>query len=1053
MFMPNRFDWGGLAAADKKANPWNYADDIDTTKQYMNSTNAFGISKADNPFSKGNIAGGIGAMANTGIGKGIVGAIGGIGNRLAYNGISGGLSSDAGAAVGNLTNTVGGAVAQVNPLLGAGIQVVGGAIGEGINALVGTSVDQEKKAVNDAGTAALNNYVSNATTLDDIKSTPTVANVQDAHRGGVFKKGWAREHNEADREARANALAWADRSREGNINNILADQLDDQLANYSAFGGTLDTMLNNGDMGVIEYDFLKDYLTEKRRQNDIKSKMSGVPAFLGGDAPSTFALGGVMQAHGGDYSTGLTHVNAGGSHELNPNEGVQMGVDREGTPNLVEEGETIYNDYVFSNRILADEATKQMFRLPKKKDITFADISKRLEKEIAERPSDPISKAGFEKQMQMLEEQQERQKQEMEAERARAAFEALSPEEQTALMQQRAEQEAMAQQQAMAEQQAAMQQPSQEEMLLAQQQQQMADGSEAAIGQEPEMNCLGGKINRFDEGGRAYTKMLNSLGFHTQKEFDDWAKENNIDLSKIWSSDDRTLSNDILSNLWKDENFKKALKAKNPALAHAFSEKGYDWGAYQPTGNGKATIQSISKGNWKTTNGKGWRGSDDLAFKQATEGLSDAEIDALTTEQLAERMRKTSAYQNTNKWLQNSDNALQYLNTLLNDPDTPEVAREYARKFVKDGKWKDGFNYDYTTVFGSNGKGVRETNPGTYWHTVLEANRGNQMKNLVQDANGNWEEIIGDIPADWTLSNTYSWATPESDVAYNYYTRPDAAVLTRAGEADKSPVGDSDGSRKSAGDTADTADSNGVKPRHKYSGWRYAGLFGPIAGLGMQALGIGKPDYSGLYDALTTSQGPVALSDYIPIHNQLRYRPMDIWAEQNRMDANSRATDKNIMNISGGNRGTAMAGIIANDYNGQIADGELFRKALEYNDAQRERVESFNRDTNKFNADAYNTTSRFNADALNRQKQYNSQIQLDIARQKMAADNDWYGSIYGNVAGLFRGLGDLGRENEQFNWLSDLAADGAFGNLGTSNTGRRWIKAKGGKIKKRGLTF
>jgi hypothetical protein len=60
------------------------------------------------------------------------------------------------------------------------------------------------------------------------------------------------------------------------------------------------------------------------------------------------------------------------------------------------------------------------------------------------------------------------------------------------------------------------------------------------------------------------------------------------------------------------------------------------------------------------------------------------------------------------------------------------------------------------------------------------------------------------------------------------------------------------------------------------------------------------------------------------------------------------------------------------------------------------------------------------------------------------------------VAGLFKGIGDIGRENAQFNWLSDLAADGAFGNLGSSNTGKRWTKekkAKGGKLKKRGLTI
>jgi hypothetical protein len=147
-----------------------------------------------------------------------------------------------------------------------------------------------------------------------------------------------------------------------------------------------------------------------------------------------FAFGGDMQTNSSDFPTGLMHIDAGQSHEQNPNEGVQLGVDPEGTPNLVEEGETVFDDYVYSNRILADAQTKEKFGLPRKKDITFADISKKLEKESSERPNDPISQAGLKAQMHQLADEQERQKQEMDAQRAKAAFEALSPEEQVAVM-------------------------------------------------------------------------------------------------------------------------------------------------------------------------------------------------------------------------------------------------------------------------------------------------------------------------------------------------------------------------------------------------------------------------------------------------------------------------------------------------------------------------------------------------------------------------------------------------------------------------------------------
>jgi hypothetical protein len=165
------------------------------------------------------------------------------------------------------------------------------------------------------------------------------------------------------------------------------------------------------------------------------------------------ALGGDLQTHGADWTNGATHINKGGSHEENPYQGVQLGTDQEGTPNLVEEGEVVFNDYVYSKRILADEDTKKQFRLPRKKDISYADIAKRLTKESAERPNDPISQAALQMQMNKLAEQQERQKAEMQEAQAQEAFASLSPDEKQALLieaaarrQQSAEEQQMAEQ-------------------------------------------------------------------------------------------------------------------------------------------------------------------------------------------------------------------------------------------------------------------------------------------------------------------------------------------------------------------------------------------------------------------------------------------------------------------------------------------------------------------------------------------------------------------------------------------------------------------------------
>ena len=99
------------------------------------------------------------------------------------------------------------------------------------------------------------------------------------------------------------------------------------------------------------------------------------------------AFGGWLNTHGGDFNNGVTIIDEGGTHEQNPNEGVQIGVDQQGVPNLVEQGEVIYNDYVFSNRIKLPESIKKKYKL---KGDTFADAAKYAQLESQERPNDPI---------------------------------------------------------------------------------------------------------------------------------------------------------------------------------------------------------------------------------------------------------------------------------------------------------------------------------------------------------------------------------------------------------------------------------------------------------------------------------------------------------------------------------------------------------------------------------------------------------------------------------------------------------------------------------------
>lgn len=126
------------------------------------------------------------------------------------------------------------------------------------------------------------------------------------------------------------------------------------------------------------------------------------------------AFGGELGTNGANFTNGLLQINNGGSHEANPYEGVPMGVDSEGVPNLVEEGETVFNDYVFSKRLLVPHKFRKKYKLGgNKNQLSFADASKILARESEERPNDPISQRGMQALMADLTNAQEELKQEM----------------------------------------------------------------------------------------------------------------------------------------------------------------------------------------------------------------------------------------------------------------------------------------------------------------------------------------------------------------------------------------------------------------------------------------------------------------------------------------------------------------------------------------------------------------------------------------------------------------------------------------------------------------
>lgn len=111
-----------------------------------------------------------------------------------------------------------------------------------------------------------------------------------------------------------------------------------------------------------------------------------------------FDEGGPMES-----LNGLTFFNTGGSHGSNPLGGIPQGIDSEGIPNLVEQGEVKYNDYIFSSRNKASERLLKKYNLPKNlAGKTFAEIATKLQEDSQERPYDPVSVNGLEDSMNKL---------------------------------------------------------------------------------------------------------------------------------------------------------------------------------------------------------------------------------------------------------------------------------------------------------------------------------------------------------------------------------------------------------------------------------------------------------------------------------------------------------------------------------------------------------------------------------------------------------------------------------------------------------------------------
>lgn len=776
-----------------------------------------------NTFSKANL----GSMAKSSLSS-IGTAVGQIGGGL----IGSGLQSGAGNIISNIGGSLGGLVSTVNPLLGGIVSASTGLIGGLTNRMFGSKLNKEN--INQVkGNISSTANTSFGGSADDLMSQLSdTSMLGDINRSDIGKDGWfsnkaKRLTNQLKEQAEAaNTRLYGNFNQAADVTN--ENQFLQGMYNIGALGGPLfkeggimikkenrgkfTESANRANMGVQEY--ARHILANKEDYSPTLIKRANFAR----NAAKWNAFGGDLNTYGGTYNGGLEYINNGSTHENNILGGVPMGYDKDGTPNLVEEGETIWNDYVFSNRLKVPETLTDKYKLSK--DITFAEASKKLGKEIAETPNDPISKRTFNFFMQDLQQSQEEVKAKKELAKAKRQFNKLSPQEQLGILNSG---------------------PVQGDNTL------LANPNQSNSNNIPQQFAEGGNTDR------------------------NWFFDN------MWEG----------KPIYQDS----YLKGNIPYYQGKISNKGYNV-----------------------------------------------------------------------KDIENTDNYKNFTKYALTLPDTH-----------------------------------------SYWQTL-----SNKTGKDVTYLKNNYERLRNDGKLGWVHR------TPLYNTDYNIKV-PDLETPQQRAQELNTMIQDFPTREPRI---YQEEENNDLLPTYL----RYAPVIGSAIGT-ISSL-LSKPDESSANAILTAAReaGQYTPISFNPIGDYIQYNPFDRDYYINKLNAESGAARRAIINQSSGNRGNAIAGILAADYNAQNQLGALARQAEEYNLAQRQKVAEFNRGTNMFNtegifkADTANQTARMQARNTLLQGTMQAERLRQAARQQLAAERS------ANLTNLFNNLGNIGRENMNFNILNTSAA-------------------------------
>ncbi len=702
------------------------------------------------------------------------------------------------------------------------------------------------------------------------------------------------------------------------------------------------------------------------------------------------AFGGELGTNGTDFTNGLLWISEGGTHEDNPIDGVPMGLDAEGIPNLVEEGETVYNDYVFSDRMMVpDFMYKELglggiIKKKGRKGMSFADASKKLAQESEQRPNDPISQAGLSASLSKLAEVQETER--------------------------------------------------------------MRKQMEEYVGLD-EYACGGKMEHRFDLGGLAWIKknhpeikspeavakalenmmQSNRGNFYRNGKWDFDVAWGNMTHPKMFTSDEDVFNQWVKHGLDRKTAFDLShampKEPKNSDLRLEYQRKV------------EARNKEFERLVTNAEKPRSVKYKDNAGNLHATREEAIAADDAARKQKIA--AQQTPVFQNPDTY---TPSPTQLMSTKGKYADEVERRRAAYQEAAK----KSQAQVDATVQLSNTPSQTTST----------QAPAGTKVQGS-QGGSGNASKI-GNVNSnrDYGLLEAIKFDPHEDEVREALGFGQQQPVIDEATRQRIAMDGYQPEVRPedaAAIDILSGGNGSGTYTPKKYDTWmRYA----PAVGAGLMTmtdlLGLtNKPDYT-YADKLEAAANAAAYAPHIeaePIGNYLRYNPMDIWYKQNELNAQSRATDRAILN-SGTNQGSKEAALLASGYNSQLASGNLYRQALEYNDAQRQAVENFNRGTNMFNSQMGLEADMANARYRQQAQQLGLSGLAQAAALRDSIDQRVGAAKAANLSNFLTSLGNIGRENfamNQINWDRSRRYYGSLdGTSGYKSSGKY-----GGKIRKR----